>query len=206
MLNLGNFWAGVRSWWAHCVAYTSPFWQDVLRQRETIFEHSAAVVCLYSAHGKMLDVGTGSGRLPLLLAQLAPEITCIGVDLKPILFKKAQQLCIEQRCGERVSFMCADALALPFTDLSFDWAVCVASIHQWRDRKKGITEMYRVLKEGGVGVILVGTEIMQLFDFFRRNTGNDRDIEAAFQNAGFRDIRATHRNRFLQVIGRKVVT
>lgn len=205
-MNPSNFWEAVRCWWAHCMAYTNPFWQDTLRQRETVFKHSVAVACLYSTHGTMLDVGTGSGRLPLLLAQLAPEITCIGVDLKPILLKEAQQRSIRDQCDDRVSFLCADAQALPFTDRSFDWVVCVASLHQWHDRKKGIIELYRVLKDGGVGLILVGTGIMRLFDFFNRNPTNDRDIGATFQIAGFKDVKTSHQNRFLQVMGRKVVT
>ncbi len=187
------------------MAYTNPFWQGVLHQREAVFKHSVGVICLYSAHGKMLDVGTGSARLPLLLAQLAPEITCIGVDLNQTLIKEAQKRSIEDKCDDRVSFLCADAQELPFADQSFDWVVCVASMHQWHNRRKGVMEIYRVLKDGGVGLILVGIEIMQLFDFFNRNQNNDRDIGATFQIAGFKDVKTSQQNRFLQVIGRKGV-
>jgi len=80
----------------------------------------------------------------------------------------------------------------------------VASIHQWRQRKKCIVELYRVLKDGGIGLILVGSDVMWLFDFVKRNLANDRDLNAVFEAVGFKDVKTTHPTRqLLQITGRK---
>lgn len=177
-----------------------------MHQRETLFKQSVAAACLYSTRGTMLDIGTGSGRLPLLLSQMAPSITCIGIDINRILLEDANHYLLKGHRNGHISFICADAQSLPFPDQSFDWAVSVASLHQWHNRKNGIMELYRVLKNGGVGLVLVGPEIMWLFDSFRRKPANERDIKAVFHAVGFKDIRISHPRCLLQVIGRKLDT
>jgi ubiquinone/menaquinone biosynthesis C-methylase UbiE len=135
---------------------------------------------------------------------VAPEIISIGVDLNPILLQKAQQMSSKKQFSNRISFMQADAQNLPFADLSIDLAVSIASLHQWHNRERGIKELYRVLKNGGVVLILVGAQIMWLFDFFKRNLANRRDIKALFETVGFQDvILAKPESNLLLIYGRK---
>ena len=191
-------------WWAYCKAYTSPLWKEALRQRQQQFKHIVLPECLYLERGTVLDIGTGPGRLPVLLATMAPQVVGIGVDLDDALLRDAYHTACEYRCDDRVSFVKARAQELPFATGSFDMVISVASIHQWRERKEGILESYRVLKNGGIGLILVGSDMMWIFDFVKRNLANDRDLNAAFEAVGFKDVKTTHPTRqLLQITGRK---
>jgi ubiquinone/menaquinone biosynthesis C-methylase UbiE len=183
-----KIWEQVQYWWAGCLAYTNPIFPLALKRRETLFLRTVEAICVYKEHGTILDVGTGSGRLLLLLAKVAPEIKCIGIDINPILLRKARQISTEKHLSNRISFLQADVQALPFADQSIDLAVSVASLHQWHNREDGVKELYRVLKNGGIILILLGIGLMWLFDFFKRNLVNRRDLEMLFKAVGFKDV------------------
>jgi cyclopropane fatty-acyl-phospholipid synthase-like methyltransferase len=51
--------------------------------------------------------------------------------------------------GDRVSFECADAMALPFPDQSFDAAMAIESLVHMPDRRHALSEVARVLRPGG---------------------------------------------------------
>jgi len=181
----------VRFWWAGLSAYTNPLFPFALRHREARFLRTVETIRAYKEHGIILDVGTGSGRLPLLLAQAAPKVKCIGVDLNLVLLQSAQRISSEKQVGDRILFVLADVQALPLASLSVDLAVSIASFHQWHNREKGIMELHRVLKNGGVILVLVGVCLMWLFDFFKRNLANSRDIKWLFETVGFKDVTIT---------------
>jgi ubiquinone/menaquinone biosynthesis C-methylase UbiE len=67
----------------------------------------------------------------------------------PIFFKAAEAAGV----GHRVSAIFADAQALPFRDNYVDIVVSRGSFHFWADKKKSFSEIYRVLKPGGVAFI-----------------------------------------------------
>jgi ubiquinone/menaquinone biosynthesis C-methylase UbiE len=191
-------------WWAYCRAYTNPLWKETLRQRQQQFKHIVLPECLYLARGTVLDIGTGAGRLPVLLATMAPQVIGIGVDPSDALLRDAYHTARECRCDDRVSFVRARAQELPFAPGSFDMVISVASIQQWKARKKCIAELYRTLKDGGIGLILVDSDIMWLFDFFKRDLANDRDLGAVFRAVGFKDVTKTPQKwGLLQIRGRK---
>ena len=191
-------------WWAYCKAYTSPVWKETLRQRQQQFKRIVLPECLYLARGTILDIGTGAGRLPVLIATMAPQVIGIGVDPNDTLLRDACHTARECQCDNRVSFVKARAQELPFAGGAFDMAISVASAQQWSERKKCIAELYRVLKYRGIGLILVGSDMMWLFDLVKRNLANDRDLNAVFQAVGFKDVKITHqKGGLLQITGRK---
>jgi len=197
-----NVWERVRYWRARCSAY-NPFFPITLRQREGLFQRIVKEICVNKERGIVLDVGTGTGRLPLLLAEVAPEITCIGIDLNAVLLQKAKQISSEKHFNDRISFLQADVQALPFANLSIDSAVSVASLHQWPDRVKGIKELYRVLKNQGIVRIWVSPMLMWLWDFFKRNLANCKDLKVLFETTGFKGVLAGSEDVFLRIFGRK---
>jgi demethylmenaquinone methyltransferase/2-methoxy-6-polyprenyl-1,4-benzoquinol methylase len=67
----------------------------------------------------------------------------IGVD-KTVVNKK----------GHPISLLNADALALPFSDRSFDVAASAFVLRNLADMESGIREMRRILRPGGVLAIL----------------------------------------------------
>ena len=178
----------VRNWLVGCLAYTSPLWQDILRQRSIMFFAISETISLMKPQGVILDIGTGWGTLPLLVASVARNITCIGIDLRKTMLEGAQKTCERQNIISRVSFIQANVESLPFTDESFDIIISFASLHQWKRREKGITEIYRVLKTGGIALIWVDVNLIKIFDWFRRNPLKSRDMEFIFKNFGFQDV------------------
>jgi SAM-dependent methyltransferase len=195
-------------WKDYSQAYTgSLWWPLLLKRRGPRFKCIAALACQYVEHGTILDIGTGPGRLPLLLSEMAPHTKCIGVDIRRILLSDAVQDAIKNKCCDRVSFVQANVQALPFADQTFDMVISMFSLHQWRDRKKGVAELYRVLKNEGVVLILVGRSLIypgkvSIFDLVMRRSA--KYLTNVLQDAGFKDIKITYFDIVeLQIIGRK---
>jgi SAM-dependent methyltransferase len=99
--------------------------------------------------GTVLEVGSGPGRLAVLLAQAAPDMTVTGVDISPEMAERAARRAEEAGLGERVSLEVGDVGALPFPDASFDAVVSTLSLHHWPDPVRGLAEVHRVLRPGG---------------------------------------------------------
>jgi len=99
----------------------------------------------------VVDIGTGSGRVPLELARVFPSLRVEGVDLSPEMIAYAQRLA--QQSGSRCTFQVADVARLPYDDASVDLVISIASAHHWADLSAGLREFQRVLKPGSQALI-----------------------------------------------------
>lgn len=94
---------------------------------------------------RVLDAGTGPGRLPIEIAAALPRLRLDGVDLAPQMIEYARQ-----RPGAgNVAFAVADVADLPFPDATFDLIVSSLSQHHWDVPEQGVRELRRVLRPGG---------------------------------------------------------
>lgn len=101
----------------------------------------------------ILDVATGSGDLAIAALSLNPDAVT-AVDVSPGMLSRAAAKIAGIKDGGRIALLSAAAEALPFADNSFD-AVCVAfGARNFADLDKGLGEIFRVLKPGGVVVVL----------------------------------------------------
>ncbi len=102
---------------------------------------------------KCLDVCCGSGDLALLLARQVGETgEVVGAD-----FATEQLAIASQRSPHlqtRLSWIEADALALPFDDSIFDAATMAYGLRNLTNIPQGLAELYRVLKPGAKAAIL----------------------------------------------------
>jgi ubiquinone/menaquinone biosynthesis C-methylase UbiE len=98
--------------------------------------------------GRVLDIGTGPGRLPVLVASESPLLLVTGVDLSPDMVKIATEEA-QRRGLKNVAFRQGSASELPFADRDFDLVVSTLSFHHWKQPEKALDEIYRVLREGG---------------------------------------------------------
>lgn len=99
----------------------------------------------------VLDVATGTGRLPRALLDEPDFQDCIkiiGLDISQgMLVRAAAKL---DRCRDRVLWVQHPAVPLPFPDDTFDVVSCVESLAIMRDKRTPLAEFARVLKPGGV--------------------------------------------------------
>ena len=94
---------------------------------------------------RVLDVGTGPGRLAHALAQARPAWTVEGVDLSPQMIEYARARDPEGT----VTYTVGDVAALPYPDDHFDLIVSSMSQHHWADVAGGLRDLSRVLRPGG---------------------------------------------------------
>lgn len=103
----------------------------------------------------VLDLGTGPGLVPLMIAAANPELVVTGVDLSTEMITRASTSAERHAEAGRppVRFQVADVADLPFPDGSVDLVISSISLHHWADPAAGLREVVRVLKPGAQGWI-----------------------------------------------------
>jgi ubiquinone/menaquinone biosynthesis C-methylase UbiE len=100
--------------------------------------------------GRVLDIGTGSGRLAIELARARGcEFEIIGLDISENMLSKARENARRSGVEDRIDFILATASNLPFPDKSFDLVISYASLHHWFEPVKVFNEAQRVRKNQG---------------------------------------------------------
>lgn len=106
--------------------------------------------------GKVLDVATGTGDVAFRLHELLPSALITGIDLSEgmldIARTKLQALPPSQQ--ELIAFGKGDSLSMPFHDGEFDMVSVAYGVRNFKDLRKGIKEMRRVLRDGGILCII----------------------------------------------------
>ena len=96
----------------------------------------------------VLDVATGTGRLPLaLLRQLDFRGRVVGLDPSRRMLAIAQSK--TRPHGQKVAWIREDAMALPFRGSAFHAVTCVEALEFLPSPAKALAEMVRVLRPGG---------------------------------------------------------
>jgi SAM-dependent methyltransferase len=93
-----------------------------------------------------IDVGCGSGAFTALVVERCAPSAILGVDPSEgqLNFARARTL------GPIARFELGDAMALPLADASVDVAAAALVVHFMPDPAKGIAEMARVTRPGGI--------------------------------------------------------
>ena len=107
-----------------------------------------------------LDVGCGYGTDVIELAKrLRPGGRAIGIDLSENMITEARRRTVG--IGPDVTFLVADALALPFQDNTFDICRIETVLQHLADPGRAVTEMAQVTRPGGrVGALELDQETM----------------------------------------------
>jgi len=118
-------------------------WGDVLFQG---FAESALRMGV--REGRVLDVGTGSGRIAIRLARLNSALRIDAIDLSRSMLDLAR-LNARRQGIENVQFLFGDAKQIPFEDHTFDLVICHQLLHQLPDPLVALREINRVVKTTG---------------------------------------------------------
>ena len=105
------------------------------------------------ARGRMLDIGTGPGHVPLLVVERLRGARVVGVDLARRMLARAERHRAGSAHGERVEFRPGDAKRLDFDDASFDAVFSNTILHHIPDPRPFLGEAARVLRPGGALLI-----------------------------------------------------
>lgn len=100
--------------------------------------------------GRLLDVGTGPGGIPLKLVGRCAGLEAVGVDYSVNMVRAARKAAAEQRLDGRARFLVADARRLGFPDGCFDFVISNSVLHHLHDPVSVLDEMARVAKPGGL--------------------------------------------------------
>lgn len=114
------------------------------------------IVCkfgLSTKEGIGIDLGSGAGDLIIELCRRTERIHWINADINSTVFPDFIKMAKQAGFAKRVSAIRADAVELPFRDRYADIIVSRGSFQFWGDLQKAFSEIYRVLKPGGVAYI-----------------------------------------------------
>lgn len=104
---------------------------------------------------RILETAAGTGVVTAALHEALPDAEIVATDLNPPMLEVAAQ-----RVGsERVRFVPADALDLPFDEDGFDLVVCQFGAMFFPDKVRGHGEARRVLRDGGHYLLAIWDEI-----------------------------------------------
>ncbi|MEI6892356.1 MAG: bifunctional demethylmenaquinone methyltransferase/2-methoxy-6-polyprenyl-1,4-benzoquinol methylase UbiE [Pontiella sp.] len=107
--------------------------------------------------GRYLDIGTGTGDLVFEIIDQSEQVTVDGIDPAVQMLAIAKDKAARRKLGDSVSFIQADALQLPMENETYDGLVSGFCFRNIEHRQNALKEMRRVLKPGGMLVILEAT-------------------------------------------------
>lgn len=113
--------------------------------------HDAVLRALASGpHGRVLDIGCGTGRLAERLL-VAPGVRAVvGCDFSAgMLAHAAERLGAARAPTPTATLVRGDATRLPFAAGTFDAAVSTEAFHWFPDQDAALRELHRVLRPGG---------------------------------------------------------
>src|SRR6187549_3830807 len=99
----------------------------------------------HKKYNDILEIACGTGRVTAHLARSVQFDTLVATDLNPDMIDMART----KVKSNKIKWMQANAMDLPFADRYFDLVVIQFGIMFFPDKQKGLKEAYRVLRTGG---------------------------------------------------------
>lgn len=128
----------------------------------------AARLALPPPQGRVLDLGTGTGEMALIMAREG-SYRVTALDFSPPMLELGRQK--SKASGLSIDFLIGDALSLPFSDGLFDRLISAFVLRNLKSIPQGLAEMCRVARSGGYVISLElfkpqGRAIRPLYDLY----------------------------------------
>jgi len=101
----------------------------------------------------IMDMATGTGDFAIEALKLNPD-RVVGVDLSNGMLEVGRKKMKKKKVDHIVEMIQGDSENLTFDDNTFDAYTVGFGVRNFQNLNKGLSEMLRVLKKGGIGVIL----------------------------------------------------
>jgi SAM-dependent methyltransferase len=159
---------------------------------------------------RVLEVGFGGGHLLSRMADVITDGFLAGVDVSPAMVTFCEKRYRSLIREGKLELRCAGAESLPYPSSYFTKACSVNSIFYWQNAPQAISELWRVLAEGGM-LVLCFTCKGSLEKRGFANSGITlyaaEEVQQMMETSGFHPVRlmgASDRHReFLCAVGRK---
>ncbi len=102
---------------------------------------------------RVLDACCGTGDLALEIAR-RPGSAVVGIDFSTEMLRLGARKAALPGTAGRVAFQAADTLRLPFKNGAFDACASAFGLRNLKDAELGLAEMARVVRPGGLVLIL----------------------------------------------------
>ncbi|BET35091.1 MULTISPECIES: bifunctional demethylmenaquinone methyltransferase/2-methoxy-6-polyprenyl-1,4-benzoquinol methylase UbiE [Wolbachia] len=107
----------------------------------------------FKKNSKVLDIAGGTGDIAIRIARGEPSTQVTVCDINQNMLDKGRDKAINSN-QLNFNWVCANAESLPFEDSEFDYYTVAFGIRNFSDRKKALSEAYRVLKPDGKFICL----------------------------------------------------
>jgi len=121
----------------------------------------------------ILDVATGTADLAIAAMKIkSSRVT--GIDISAKMLEIGIEKIRRKGYSETIGLIQADSEAIPFEDNTFDVAMVAFGVRNFSDPVKGLSEMRRVIRKGGLIMVLefskpTGFPFKAIYNFYFRN-------------------------------------
>jgi demethylmenaquinone methyltransferase/2-methoxy-6-polyprenyl-1,4-benzoquinol methylase len=121
----------------------------------------------------ILDVATGTGDLAIAAMKLNPSKIC-GIDISRKMLEIGREKVGKKGFSAKIELIPGDSEKIPFNDNHFDVVMVAFGVRNFADPLKGLSEMRRVIRTGGMIMVLEfskpsGFPFKPLYNFYFRN-------------------------------------
>jgi demethylmenaquinone methyltransferase/2-methoxy-6-polyprenyl-1,4-benzoquinol methylase len=118
----------------------------------------------------ILDIATGTGDFAIAATKIEGA-SIVGIDISDGMLEVGRRKIRKKKLTEKIELLKADSENLPFDNNNFDAVIVGFGVRNFETLKKGLTEINRVLKPGGVFYVLEfskpdSSPFKQLYQFY----------------------------------------
>jgi demethylmenaquinone methyltransferase/2-methoxy-6-polyprenyl-1,4-benzoquinol methylase len=104
----------------------------------------------------VLDVATGTADFAIAASGLK-EVKVTGIDIAEDMLSIGRDKVKAKGLEQRIELICADSENLPFESNKFDATIVSFGVRNFENLEKGLSEILRVIKPGGILIVLEGS-------------------------------------------------